>query len=214
MNPTDPNVQRVEVVAKALGCLCHDVVLVGGCAASLLIDSPTAALGFTRDLSQDAPICRWRVGGVAVDLIPTDEGVLGFANRWYGEAVASALAITLPSGQPISLISAPAFLGTKFEAFETRGKSDILGSHDLEDIINLVDGRRELLADVASAQPNLRAYLANRFQGLQQHTDFDNALPGLVAFDALYQHRIKNLRSRIAAIAQHAPMCAENGVTP
>lgn len=243
MNPNDPNVQRVEVVAQALGSLCHAVVLVGGCAASLLIDSPTAAparvtydvdlivevaalqgyyavekqfaaLGFARDLAQDAPVCRWRVGGVAVDLMPTDEAVLGFSNRWYGEAAASALAITLPSGQPINLISSPAFLGTKFEAFETRGNSDILSSHDLEDIINLVDGRRELLAEVAAAQPGLRAYLANRFQGLQQHTDFDNALPGLVAFDALYQHRLKNLRSRIAVIAQHAPLGAENKATP
>lgn len=42
MNPNDPNVQRVEVVTEALDDLCDELVLVGGCAASLLIDAPTA----------------------------------------------------------------------------------------------------------------------------------------------------------------------------
>ena len=87
----DPNVQSVELVVAALGELCDELVLVGGCAASLLIDAPSAppprvtydvdliavvaalsayhALerkiaerGFVRDMSPDAPICRWKVG--------------------------------------------------------------------------------------------------------------------------------------------------------
>lgn len=36
MNPLDPNVQSVEAVAQALGDLCDEVVLVGGCAADLV----------------------------------------------------------------------------------------------------------------------------------------------------------------------------------
>jgi hypothetical protein len=39
--PGDPNVQRVELVAAALGELRHQLVLVGGCAVRLLIDSAT-----------------------------------------------------------------------------------------------------------------------------------------------------------------------------
>ena len=42
MNPQDPNVVRVELVAEALGELCHELVFVGGCAVSMLIDAPTA----------------------------------------------------------------------------------------------------------------------------------------------------------------------------
>ncbi|MDP2433770.1 MAG: hypothetical protein Q8O33_17350 [Pseudomonadota bacterium] len=101
MNPADPNIQRVELVAAALGDLRDELVLVGGCAASLLIDAPTAppprvtfdvdliaevaalrnyyALeeqftqrGFKRDVSSEAPICRWRLGPVEVDLMPTE----------------------------------------------------------------------------------------------------------------------------------------------
>lgn len=111
MNPDDPNLQRVELVARALGELCGELVFVGGSAAGLLCTSvqappPRATFdvdliaevvalsayhalekrfarrGFVRDIAQDAPICRWRIGEVVVDLMPTDERVLGFSNRW------------------------------------------------------------------------------------------------------------------------------------
>jgi hypothetical protein len=39
---TDPNIASVELVSAALGDLCDELVLVGGCAASLLIDAPAA----------------------------------------------------------------------------------------------------------------------------------------------------------------------------
>jgi hypothetical protein len=42
VNPQDPNVVRVELVAEALGELCDELVFVGGCAVSMLIDAPTA----------------------------------------------------------------------------------------------------------------------------------------------------------------------------
>lgn len=87
--------------------------------ASLLIDAPTASparvpydvdviaevaalhgyhalerkfagRGFSRDITADAPIFRWRVRDIEVDLMPTDESILGLANRWYPAAAASA----------------------------------------------------------------------------------------------------------------------------
>lgn len=230
MNPGDPNVARVEVVARALGDLCEELVFVGGCAASLLIDAPSApptrvtydvdviaevaalsgyyALerrfaerGFAKDMSEGAPICRWRVQDVEVDLMPTDESILGFSNRWYPAAVASASAIALPSGRRISLISAPVFLATKFEAFHTRGRNDVLISHDLEDIVNIVEGRPGIVKEVAAAESGLRAYLAARFRELTRNPDFANALPGLVAYDDLYESRIQAVRDRMSAIA-------------
>jgi predicted nucleotidyltransferase len=121
------------------------------------------------------------VRDIEVDLMPTDEKILGFSNRWYPAAAASAVSITLPSGRRISLISSPAFLATKFEAFHTRGKNDVVMSHDLEDIVNVVEGRHAIVEEVAAAESALRDYLAIRFRELTQHPDFENALPGLVA---------------------------------
>jgi len=231
VNRQDPNLVRVEAVAGALGELCDELVFVGGCAASLLVDSPSAPpvrvtldvdlvaevasrtdyyvlerrfgdLGLVRDSSEGAPLCRWRLGEIAVDLMPTVEKVLGFTNRWYSLAVTTASTAALPSGQVIRLITAPAFLATKFEAFCTRGRGDILASHDLEDILNVVEGRRDVVHEVSRAESSLRSYLAHRFQTLIDHPDFLNALPGLVVYDDLHQDRVEAVRRRIRALAE------------
>jgi len=231
----DPNIRNIELVARALGDLRDELVLVGGCAVSLLIDAPTAPpprvtydvdlavevamlreyhalerrferLGFVRDLSPQAPICRWRIGEIEVDLMPTEDSVLGFSNRWYSEAVVSAGALTLPSGTVIKLISAPAFLATKFEAFLTRGNADMLASHDFEDIINVVEGRRSIEQDIRAASPALRAYLVERFTQVQSAPDYANVLPGLVAYDALHAQRVAAVKSGIAAITAMATL--------
>lgn len=186
-----PNVAKVELVAQALGDLRERLVFVGGCAVDLLLTDTAAApsrvtydvdlvaqvaalagyhkleeefarLGFQRDISKDAPICRWRLGNLEVDLMPTDTNVLGFANRWYPLAVQTAQLVVLPSGATIRLIAAPVFLATKFEAFADRGKGDLLGSHDLEDIVNVLDGRHEIVGEIDLSQMELRHYMAER----------------------------------------------------
>jgi len=231
LNPNDPNLARVELVARALGTLCDELVFVGGCAAGMLstsvqapppratfdvdlvaevaalvdyhaLEARFAERGFSRDMSPEAPICRWRVGEVEVDLMPTGEHVLGFSNRWYPVAIATALPLTLPSGTRIRLIAAPAFLATKFEAFATRGNNDIMTSHDFEDIINVLDGRPGIGAEIAASDKELARYLAARFRVVLQHPDFENTLPGLVVYDDLYDQRIESVRQRITAIAR------------
>ncbi len=74
-------------------------------------------MGFVQDQSPDAPVCRWCVDGVSVDLMPTKEEILGFANRWYRMGMATSQTLTLPSGVPIRVLRAPEFIATKLEAF-------------------------------------------------------------------------------------------------
>jgi len=110
MSTRYPNVEKVELIAQALGPVCDRLVFVGGCAVDLLLTDPAASapgvtydvdllvevaalpgyhlmekelsqLGFKRDVSQDAPICRWLFRDLQVDLMPTDSRILGFANR-------------------------------------------------------------------------------------------------------------------------------------
>jgi len=230
MNRHDPNLAKVELVADSLGALCDELVFVGGCAAGLLLTDPAATVaratydvdlvaevtalrgyheleaefvrrGFARDLSPDAPICRWRYRGIEVDLMPTDARILGFANRWYPQAVATARRVTLPNGTTIRLIAAPHFLATKFEAFADRGNEDILGSHDLEDIINVIDGRPELLDEIAIVAPELRAYLGERCAALLATPHFGNYLPGLLAQDEALAQRVTTASTRLQSIA-------------
>lgn len=230
MSPRDPNLAQVELIAQVLGDLRRELVFVGGCAAGLLMSGPAtpaarvtydvdlvaqmavlrdyhrmeaefARLGFVRDMAPEAPICRWRYRDIEVDLMPTDSAILGFANRWYPLAVAMAQETTLPSGVTIRLISAPLFLATKFEAFADRGNEDILGSHDLEDIANVLDGRAELVGEIEDAAPDLRAYLAGKAARLLAMPDFRNYLPGMVAQDETFPARVANVAARLEKIA-------------
>lgn len=193
--------------------LLDRLVFVGGCAAGLLLDDPGAtpirvtldvdlvshvtalthyhsleaefsALGFSRDMASEAPVCRWTYGGIQVDLMPTDPTVLGFANRWYDLAVRTSTSMTLPNGTIIRLISAPAFLATKFEAFADRGRGDLLASHDMEDIVNVVANRARIVEEVRAAPPELRQCLAAACRELLEHPDFADYLPGLLLDDS------------------------------
>jgi len=46
--------------------------------------------GFINDQSEDAPLCRWLIQGIKVDIMPTDEKILGFGNQWYPFAIKTA----------------------------------------------------------------------------------------------------------------------------
>ncbi|WP_374607749.1 hypothetical protein [Thermomonas sp.] len=210
MRRDDPNLPNLRLIANALGVLREQVVFVGGAVAGLLLTDPlaegvratydvdgvieaglarfhevereVAARGFRRDV-ESGVICRWvhRESDVLFDLMPVQPDVLGFSNRWYPYAVETALPIDLGDGITIRVVSAVGFVATKLEAFKSRGAGDILGSHDLEDVLNIVDGREELPLELATAPPALRQAIGDAFAALLVHPDFSNALPGLIA---------------------------------
>ena len=231
MNANDPNVALLEVVAERLGDdLRGEMVFVGGAVAGLLITDPAMpairptedvdllcrvvvladyrrvetalrARGFAQDMRPEAPICRWQVGAVVVDVMPTLEKILGFANRWYPLALETALPVALPSGRLIRLIAAPTFLATKLEAFDGRGKGDFLFSHDIGDLLAVVDGRDALLQECRASPPELRRYLADRLRGLLALPLFMDALPGHLPGDAASQERLPELEAKLREIA-------------
>ena len=115
-----------------------------------------------------------------LDLLPAKEEVLGFSNRWYETALRTAVTVQLPEGPAIRLVTPACFLATKLEAFQHRGRSAYLESHDLEDVLSVVDGRPQIAADVGQADPEVRRYVCQVFAGLLGDEGFLNALPGLV----------------------------------
>jgi hypothetical protein len=165
------------------------------------LESRFRELGFTNDTSPEAPICRWKRGEVLVDLMPTAEGILGFHNPWYRMAVDTAQAYSLPDGTEIKLITAPVFLATKLEAFKGRGKGDFQASHDLEDIVTVINGRDSLMEEFNASSAELRGYLQDEFSTLLGNTDFLDALPGHLSPDRASQQRIRIVLERVKALA-------------
>jgi predicted nucleotidyltransferase len=115
------------------------------------------------------------------DLMPVEPEVLGFSNRWYRYAVETAQPVDLGGGITIRLVSAVGFVATKLEAFADRGSGDILASHDLEDILTVVDGRAELAVELSAAPAEVREAVSRAFASMLADEDFANALPGLLA---------------------------------
>lgn len=230
MRAQNPNMEILEMAVKQLGDLADEMVFLGGCATGLLITDKAAApirvtrdvdtivqagslaeyhklseklrkQGFKEDISDGVPLCRWVGDNVVLDVMPTDEKVLGFSNRWYPIAMQMAEPAKLPSGKRIQLVSAPCFLVTKLEAFDGRGKGDYQLSHDMEDIIAVLDGRPELFDEVRSADDNLKQELASRFRQLINNQRFLDALPGHLPTDSASQARLPLIMSRLREIS-------------
>ena len=164
-------------MAARLKELLPEIVFVGGCATGLLITDPAASpvratddvdvivevasyaeyarfskrlrnLGFSEDSCEGAPICRWLIDRMKLDVMPTDETILGFSNHWYRPAIEAAAIVAL-DGFELRVVTTPYFIGTKLEALRGRGKGDFYASSDLEDIITVLDGRPTVVEDVA-----------------------------------------------------------------
>ncbi len=138
--------------------------------------------GFNEDAEGTPPvICRWTMEDLIVDIMPTDPKILGFSNRWYEPSFRSATHVNLDSDNNIiiQLISPPYFLATKLEAFADRGNNDFCASHDLEDIITVVDGRPELVEEIQNDNnQGLREFLGTKIASFLENSRFSEAVEG------------------------------------
>ncbi|MBI5603594.1 MAG: hypothetical protein HY879_09570 [Deltaproteobacteria bacterium] len=227
----DRNIRMIIQVAKRLGDLRGKVVFLGGCAAGLFITDPAMPevrvtkdvdviveitsmveyyklekelrnRGFEQGMNEDSSICRWLIEGIKVDVMPTQEDILGFSNRWYLPAIKNAVKVELKKGLTIRLVSSPYFLATKIEAFKGRGHGDYMASHDLEDIIIVLDGRPEIVAEIRNSSQDLINFLSGTFQRLLADEGFREAIPGHLLPDRASQARMPRIINCLEEIAE------------
>ncbi|HYW57758.1 MAG TPA: hypothetical protein VE934_12400 [Polaromonas sp.] len=224
------NLELLVGMAHALGPLRERVVFVGGCATGLLLPAPNlldvrptedvdaivevATLagyhamasellqrGFKQTMEDNTPPFRWFWQRMQLDLVPLDEKVLGFANRWYRAGFDAAVQTEVASGLVLRHLSAPYFLATKFEAFNDRGRNDVYTSHDLEDILTVIEGRAELVQELSTAPTDVRLHVKECLSKLMANPDFNNALAGLLS----QPDREPLARARLQQLTAEAP---------
>jgi hypothetical protein len=162
------------------------------------VEARLRAVGFSHDMQPGAPKCRWMLGPLTVDIMPTEGAALGLNTAWFAEALASSTLQTVAHSE-FRLISPVAFLATKFTAFLDRGDRDYYGSHDLEDFITVVDGRAEIVAEVGRAPLGLRRFVITSIRQLLSESKFRDALPGHLPPEE--EDRIVLLRRKLEGIA-------------
>ena len=159
------------------------------------------ALGFTEDTTEDAPVCRWVLQSVILDVMPLDENILGFSNRWYRAAMTTAETHRIAADLSVRIVSAPYFIATKLDAFRGRGQEDLIASEDLEDIVSILDGRPSLIAEVQAAPAELREFVRAGISQFLARPHFEDALAGYPLPDAASQARMHIVMDRLHRLA-------------
>lgn len=195
-----PIAERLAHVARAIGPILNRVVLAGPSAAAVLINDPSVRIpqmNFVADsvfqllstsmidrLGLDLQKLdfvrvgrtrggdRWRHGdGITLDLIQVQTD--GRTPHQLSLEYATLLTQSVPveAGATVRVAAAPALLGIECASF-TLGPAQALHSEELERVIQLIAGRRDIERECAAAPEELRAIVAS-------------SLARLVATDAL-----------------------------
>lgn len=224
------NIESLAQVARRLEPLDERFAFLGGSVIPLLVDNPSLvsirptkdvdviievvsrldfskieeklrSIGFKHDMSEGAPKCRWLVEDITVDVMPANEETSEWGSKWFSEALTTSQPVKIEDDTVIDVVTVPFFLATKLDAFSDRGKEDFYGSHDVEDIITVLDGRSNVVAEVANAPHSLSTYIGTRFAELVANSDFMESLSGHLLPDPASQARLPDLRETIKRIA-------------
>lgn len=190
-------VNRIKEVALKLDYLLKDVVFVGGAVVALYADDPAAdevrptddidivvgitsrsgfaafeekirLLGF-KNVIDSSFIGRYKINEIIVDVMPTEEGILGFGNKWYKVGIDKSFLYQVDNDISIRLMPYHYFIASKIEAHNARNKGDLRQSRDFEDIVYCFDNRLDPLTDLQLADGDVKAYLKQ-----QMHILFDD----------------------------------------
>ena len=184
------NIAVVAEVAEGLKDLNDKVVFVGGAVVSLYTDDPAsdkirstqgidmtlnvlsfgdwnilqeklAKLGFYPDPFGHA-ICSYKYKNIPVDIMSSEDGPLGPANKWYKLGFNDLWTVSAKE-QEIKILSAPYYLATKFEAYINRGH-DYRTSHDIEDIIYVIDNRTSIVEEILKTDKKVLKFIQTQLQ--------------------------------------------------
>lgn len=221
MNIGSRNIEMVQTVAKGLEELLDRLVFVGGAITALYIEDeasrtfrPTEdvdcvvqiakrkdysdieqklrGLGFKHCIEENSPICRWLYSGIKVDVMPNDPKILGFANRWYDEGLKNTVQISLPDGQKIYILTLPLFIATKIEAFHGRDERDFRVSHDIEDIVTVLDGQMDF-NKFDESPPAVSEYLKGQFKTFLADGLFIESISSHIEFGHQNKGRVQRI---------------------
>ncbi len=224
------HVAMIKTIATNLKELLQDSIFVGGSAVGFLITDRAApdvrptldvdvVVGIStvleyhrleeklRDLGfKDVMdvICRWSIDDVIVDIMPDNQDILGFSSSWYRPAMKHAIPEKIDEDLEIMLISAPYFLATKIDAFYERGNGNFLTSHDMEDIIVVINGREEISEEIRNSDRKLKKYLSKNFSEFLKNDAFNEAVLYTLAPNETGQKRRDVIIRRIDEIIEKA----------
>jgi len=220
------NIIRLKVVNQILQEIDQDFVFVGGATVSLYapdsgrnipgrptdhvdvvveiasygsyakLDEKLLGLGFKNDITSGV-ICRYVVRGIIVDVMPTEEHVLGFNNKWYPEAFKNAITYPLDRENVFKIFSLPYFIAAKWDAFLDRGQHDYRTSKDFEDLVYIFEHVNDFKAKIDQAPENLKTYLKDEFSIAFNTFEFNEGLIAQISRGGDRQIKIDYVKTKL-----------------
>ena len=184
------NIRRLIKIAIALGDLRDEMLFVGGTVTSLYADDIGAPdirptddvdcvtelasygsyadlesrlrnIGFKNDI-ESGIICRWKYKEETVDIMPNDENILGFSNKWYKSGVKNKFSYPITPDVRIWIFPVCYFIAAKIVALLARGGKDWRGSSDFEDIVFVLNNNKNILQHFYNEEnQDLKLFLRN-----------------------------------------------------
>lgn len=136
-----------------------------------------------------------------LDVLPLDAGILGFSSEWFQEAWEHPQQITVEE-RNIETISPVYLIASKLAAFTNRGNQDFWMSHDLEDLITVIDGREKIVDEIRHSKADVREYISGKLREYLSESDFRQALPAYLDPDPASQQRLPSLHRKTEDIAR------------
>lgn len=192
------NIIRIKAVYNNLADLQDKVVFVGGATISLYADRETLEvrptddvdviielinyheraeleeklrfLGFENDIESNV-VCRYKIQGIMVDIMPTTPDSIGFGNQWYPEGFKNAIDYKIDDDNVVKILSSPYFIATKLEAFKGRGGGDGRTSQDFEDIVYVLENRGTIWEELNSSTKEVKKYISTVFKELKNNAN-------------------------------------------
>ena len=197
------SIVRIKAVANVLSSLKDKIVFVGGATVALYVpkeitmevrptddvdivvevlslqayytlENALRAVGFQQDMYSKV-ICRYQIQGITVDIMPTTD-ILGFSNLWYPEAFKNAIDVLVDNDMYVKIFPVAYFIASKIEAFKSRGANDYRTSSDFEDIVYILENRKEIIDDLAATIGELRNYLKIEFTNFLSNPNIEEGI--------------------------------------
>lgn len=211
MKNTIINNAIIERVANALGELNEKVIYVGGATVGLYINDPAAEdvrptkdvdisikvasfveledireqltdKGFKQSSDLDV-ICRFKLEDILVDVMATKPIAWAPANPWFEKGF-EKLEKTKVNDITIQIMPLTFFLASKFTAYHDRGGNDPRFSHDLEDIIYIIDNRTDWHQILINEQDQeVKEFLINEFSNILTSNKMQEAILGNLFYE-------------------------------
>ena len=155
--------------------------------------------GFNPDANSRV-ICRYKYKGITVDIMPDEPTILGFSNKWYKDGIKGSIMYSIDDTLSIKIFSAPFYIASKIEAYYHRGAKDKRLSTDFEDIIYVLENRKEFFEEFVKANNNVKSFITEFAVRLLSEKDTEEAINAVMGYSPLPQ-RIESIKATLNRLA-------------